>query len=175
MLLRKINSVLSLLVTVLLLDHSIFNAVWMLSQGSIAKTTALSWVLFGTMLAHAVLCIIFGIQAHRGEAKQQSNAYAPVNLSVKIQRIGGLILIPLTVLHVLGTIGVIQPPQVIHAILPPLFFAVCLLHVAVSGSKAFITLGIGSAKLIKVVDIAVKALSAVIFIANVVGFYLYLV
>ena len=174
MLLRKINAVLSLIVSVLLLDHSIFNAVWMLSQGSVAKTTALSWVLFGLMMVHAIFCIIFGIQAHRGEEKQNADAYTPVNLSTKIQRIGGLLLIPFSVLHMLGTVGVIQPPQAIHAVIPPLFFALCLVHLAISGSKAFITLGIGSAKLIKIVDIAVKALCVATLIASVVGFYLYL-
>ena len=174
MLLRKINAVLSLLITVLLFDHAIFNAVWMLSQGSIAKTTILSRVLFGLMMVHAILCIIFGIQAHRDEEKQKPNAYTQVNISTKIQRIGGVLLIPFSVLHILGAVGVIQPPQVIHAIIPPVFFALCLAHVAISGSKAFITLGIGSAKLIKIVDIAVKALCAATLIASVVGFYLYL-
>ena len=174
MVLRKINAVLSLLITVLLFDHAIFNAVWMLSQGSIAKTTILSWVLFGLMMVHAILCIIFGIQAHRDEEKQKSNAYTQVNISTKIQRIGGLLLIPFSVLHILGTVGVIQPPQVIHAIIPPLFFALCLAHVAISGSKALITLGVGEAKLIKIVDIAVKVLCAVTLIASVIGFYLYL-
>lgn len=174
MTLRKINAVLSIVITVLLLDHAIFNAVWMLSKGSFAKTTVLSWVLFGLMMVHAVLCIIFGIQAHRGEEKQNANAYTKVDISTKIQRIGGLLLIPFSVFHILGTIGVMQPPQVIHAILPPLFFALCMLHVAISGSKALITLGIGNAKLIKGVDIAVKALCAATLIAGVVGFYLYL-
>ena len=174
MVLRKINAVLSLVITVLLFDHAIFNAVWMLSQGSIAKTTILSWVLFGLMMVHAIICIIFGIQAHRDEEKQKSNAYTQVNISTKIQRIGGVLLIPFSVLHILGTVGVIQPPQVIHAIIPPLFFALCLAHVAISGSKALITLGIGKAKLIKIVDIAVKVLCAVTLIAGVIGFYLYL-
>ena len=174
MLLRKTNAVLSLLITVLLFDHAIFNAVWMLSQGSIAKTTILSWVLFGLMMVHAIICIIFGIQAHRDEEKQKSNTYTQVNISTKIQRIGGVLLIPFSVLHILGTVGVIQPPQVIHAIIPPLFFALCLAHVAISGSKALITLGVGEAKLIKIVDIAVKVLCAVTLIASVIGFYLYL-
>ena len=97
-----------------------------------------------------------------------------MNISTKIQRIGGVLLIPFSVLHILGTVGVIQPPQVIHAIIPPLFFALCLAHVAISGSKALITLGIGKAKLIKIVDIAVKVLCAVTLIAGVIGFYLYL-
>ena len=172
--LRKINAVLSIVITVLLLDHAIFNAVWMLSQGSFAKTTVLSWVLFGLMMVHAILCIIFGIQAHKGADKNNAT-YNQVNLSTKIQRFGGLLLIPFTVLHILGTIGVMQPPQVIHAILPPLFFALCMVHVAISGSKALITLGIGNAKLIKIIDIAVKALCALTLIAGVAGFYLYLV
>ena len=169
--LRKINAVLSIVITVLLMLHAIVNAVWMFSQGSFAKTAVLSWALFGLMMVHAVFCIIFGIQAHRGEEEQ--NAYTKVDIFTKIQRFGGLLLIPFSVLHALGAIGVIQPPQVIHAILPTVFFALCMVHVAISGSKALITLGIGNAKLIKIVDIAVKALCAVTLIASVVGFYLY--
>ena len=78
-------------------------------------------------------------------------------------------------LHVLGVVGITNPPQLVHAILPPLFFAFSLMHVAVSVSKAFITLGIGNAKAIKAIDIAVKMLCAVTLVADIVGFYLYVV
>jgi hypothetical protein len=78
-------------------------------------------------------------------------------------------------LHVLGTVGVIQPPQAVHAILPPLFFTVALMHTAVSTSKAFITLGIGNVKTVKVIDITIKVICALTLVADIVGFYLYLV
>jgi hypothetical protein len=45
-------------------------------------------------------------------------------------------------------------------------------HTAISFSKAFITLGIGNAKFIKVVDIVMTILCILIFIASVVGLYL---
>jgi hypothetical protein len=46
-------------------------------------------------------------------------------------------------------------------------------HIAVSVSKAFITLGIGNAKFIKGVDISTKAICAITLVADIVGFYLY--
>ena len=98
-----------------------------------------------------------------------------MNISTIIQRASGVALIMFTLLHVGGTMGYLQPPPAVHAILPPLFFAVSLMHTAISTSKAFITLGIGNAKIVKTVDIAVKVLCGVTLIADVVGFYLYLV
>ena len=46
MLLRKINAVISLLITLLLMDHAIFMGVWMLSEGGIDQNaTKLPWLL----------------------------------------------------------------------------------------------------------------------------------
>ena len=47
------------------------------------------------------------------------------------------------------------------------------MHTAISTSKAFITLGIGSAMFVKTVDIAVKVICGVTLVADIVGFYLY--
>ena len=60
----------------------------------------------------------------------------------------------------------------LHAILHPLFFAIVLAHVAVSVSKAMITLGIGNAKVIKVVDVVMKVICIATFVAGIIGFYL---
>ena len=62
-------------------------------------------------------------------------------------------------------------PKILHTIMHPLFFGVCSMHIAVSVSKAMITLGIGNAKTVKIVDIIIKILCAVIWIASVIGFY----
>ena len=175
MLLRKINAVLSLLCTILLLDHAIFHAAWMLSGCSIPKSATVSWVLFFLMMSHAVISIVLAIRGHKGAEKRKCNTYPKLNVPTNIQRASGMLLIVFTMLHVLGTVGVLQPPQVVHAILPPLFFALALMHVAVSGSKALITLGIGSAKMVKWIDILVKAICAATWIADVIGFYLYVV
>lgn len=174
MLLRKINAVISLLITFLLMDHSIFMGAWMLSKGSIPQNASmLPRFLFILMMVHAIMCIVMGIRAHKGTEKGKYNGYSKMNVPTYIQRISGVILIIFTTLHVLGASGVMQPPLFIHAVVPVLFFALSLMHVAVSASKAFITLGIGTAKFVKVVDIVVKIICCATLIADVVGFYLY--
>ena len=57
MLMRKINAGLSLLTAFLLLDHAIFNAVRMISRGTIEKGgTFMSWILFVCgYVAHAII------------------------------------------------------------------------------------------------------------------------
>ena len=81
-------------------------------------------------------------------------------------------MIVFTVLHVLGATGAMQPPQFVHVIVPPIFFALSLAHVAVSASKALITLGIGNAKIVKITDIVIKLICCVTLIADVIGFYI---
>ena len=176
MLLRKINAGVSLLCTLLLMSHAIIHAVWMLSRGSIEKNaSAIPWVLFGLMLTHAFISIDLAISAHEGVEKRKCNSYPKMNVPTNIQRASGMAMILFTVLHILGTIGVLQPPPAVHAVLPPLFFTIALMHTAISTSKAFITLGIGNVKLVKTVDVLVKVICVATLIADVVGFYLYLV
>ena len=172
--LRKINAGLSLLCTILLLDHAIFLAAWMLSRGAIANNaTPLPWILVWAMAAHAILSILLGILGHKGAEKRKCNSYPKLNAATLFQRIGGILLLIFTIPHVAGASGAMTPPQLVHAVLPPLFFTLALAHVAVSASKAFITLGIGNARFIKVAGIAFQVLCAVTLIADVVGFYLF--
>ena len=176
MILRKINAWLSLFTTFMFMDHAIFHAAWMLSRGSIVKSADnMPWILFAMMMVHAVISIVLAVLGHKGEEKRECKSYSNMNIPTNIQRASGVSLIVLTILHVAGTVGILQPPRIIHAILPPIFFAVALMHAAVSTSKAFITLGIGSARFIKIADIVMKALCALTLIADVAGFYLYLV
>ena len=175
MILRKINSVLSLITTFLLMDHAIFNAVWMLSKGTVSKSTTLSWVLVGFMAVHAIISMSLGMSANRVPVSATEKSYPQNNVVTIIQRVSGMLLILLTVFHVLGATGVMTPPTIVHAIIPTLFFAVALAHTAISTSKAFIGLGIGNAKVVKVIDIAVKVVCAATLVADAVGFYLYLV
>ena len=174
MILRKINACVSLLTTIMLLKHAIFNAVWMLSGCSIEKpVNGMSHIMFVLMMVHAIISIFLGVLGHKGAEKRKCNNYANLNKSTNIQRMSGVFLIPLTVLHIAGTLGFIQPPKLVHAMLPPIFFAVALMHVAISTGRAFITLGIGNARLFKVVDITVKVICGATFIADITGFYLY--
>ena len=174
MLMRKINAGLSLLTTFLLLDHAIFNAVRMISRGTVEKSgTFMSWILFGLMLAHAVISIDLAISAHSETEKRKCKSYPKLNVSTIVQRISGIVLILFTALHVAGAAGFMTPPPMIHATVPAVFFTIALAHAAVSTSKAFITLGIGNAGLVKAVDIAAKVICAATLIAALSGFYLY--
>ena len=178
MLLRKINAGLSLLSTVLLLDHVIFNAVRMLSRGSIEKTVNfMPWALTAIVALHAFISIDIVVSDHMNseKTKQKSKNYLKMNLPTIIQRASGVCMVIFAGLHIAGATGALQPPPAVHAILPTLFFAVALAHTAISTGKAFITLGIGNAKTVKVVDVMVKVVCAIALIAAVAGFYLYLV
>ena len=175
MALRKINAVTSLLSTLLLLIHAITLAIWMLSRGTIVINTGIMpWVLLGIMLAHAMISIDLAISAHsETNEKHKFKSYPKENIPTIIQRASGMALILFTALHVAGAAGFMQPPQIVHAIVPPLFFTIALMHTAISTNKAFITLGIGDAKFIKVLGIAMKVICITTLIADIIGFYLH--
>lgn len=175
MLLRKINAVLGLLSTLLLLGHAIFLAVWMLSMGAIPMgAKPMAWVLLGLMAAHAFISILLAFLGHKGAEKRKCKQYSRLNVPTVVQRASGILLILLTGQHVAWAMRVWTLSRAVYAVLPPLFFALSLAHVAVSFSKAFITLGIGNATFIKVTDVLMKMLCAAVLIADVAGFYLYL-
>lgn len=174
MLLRKVNAWLSLLITILILDHSIFNAVWMLSMGAVVKSESkASFMMIILMVIHAVISIALAGSCRKGAEKRKSREYKRLNAQTIVQRISGGAMLLFTALHVAGTLGIMQPPQLVHVIVPPLFFTIVLAHVAVSTDKAFITLGFGNAKFIKALGVAMKVLCIVTLIADVIGFYLY--
>ena len=175
MILRKINAVVSLATTVLLLDHAISHSLWMLSDGSIVKYPICTpWILFALMMFHAIISIAFAILGHKGAEKKKCKSYANLNVPAFIQRATGVSLIVLTTLHVAGAVGVLQPPKLVHGVLLPVFFAICMLHTAISTNKAFITLGIGNAAFIKISDVIIKLICGATLIAGVIGFYNYL-
>ena len=174
MLLRKINAVFSLLSTVLLLTHAIIVAIWTLSRGHIAISAGIMpWVLVGIMLTHAMISIDLAISAHSEGEKRKFKSYPKLNIPTMVQRISGILLILFTALHVAGAAGFMQPPHLVHAILPPLFFTIAMMHTAISAGKAFITLGIGDAKVYNKIDIAIKLICAVTLICDITGFYLH--
>lgn len=172
--LRKINAGFSLITSALLFVHAIFLAVWMLSRGSVPNTEKFApWILTGVTAVHALLSIGVMISSHIGDKSHKGKAYPKLNVSTIVQRVTGILMLLFTWLHVAGAAGYMTPPQVVHAIVPPLFFALTMAHVAVSVSKAFITLGVGSAKFVNRVDIAIKVICVVTLIADVIGFYLH--
>ena len=175
MLLRKINAILSLLTTLFLLNHAIFSSVRMLSKGSVEQSAPFApWILTGLMAAHAFISIMLAFSAIFEGEKCKCKSYPKMNRSTIIQRVSGILLMVFTALHITGTTGVFNPPHIVHAIVHPLFFAIALMHTAVSVDKAFITLGIGNAKFVKAVSIVTKLICAAILIAAVAGLYVYI-
>lgn len=175
MLLRKINAIISLLTTIFLLDHAVFSSVWMLSKGSVEQSAPIvPRMLVCLMAIHAFISIYFAISAHKGCERRKVNSYPKMNSAAIFQRVSGLLLIVFTALHVAGAMGAMQLPGIVHDIVPPVFFTIALAHAAVSTSKAFITLGIGSAKFIKGLNIAMKLICVTTLIADIIGFYLYI-
>ena len=170
--LRKINAIISMLIVVLLFDHAIFYSVVMLSRYRIAAhATVLPWVITILVVIHAILSIAMAVLGHKGTENRKCNMYNRLNAKTMLQRYSGLLMIVLLVVHIVGS-GTHFQPKMLHAVLHPIFFAVVLMHLAVSMSKAFITLGIGNAKLVKVFDVVMPVVCCIIFAAAVVGFYL---
>ena len=174
MILRKINAVFSLICTILVLGHAISLAVWMLSQGAALRAPSiLSRALTVAVAIHAILCIVLMIIAHKGGKKIKGNQYPELNSATIFQRFSGILIIVFSVLHILGAAGITETPQVVHAIVPPLFFTLILAHTAVSTVRAFIALGIGNARFIKCADVVIKTICVATLLADIIGFYLF--
>ena len=172
--LRKINAGVSLLTTALLLVHAISISFWMLSRGEIPKPSGLMpWILTGCMALHVFISIDMVVTGIMSEKGSKGKKYPRLNASTFLQRASGMLLILFTALHIAGATGAMTPPPAVHAVVPVLFFTIAMLHAAVSTGKAFITLGIGDAKVFKAADVAVKVICGVTLVADVIGFYLH--
>ena len=174
MLMRKINAIISLLATLFLLDHAIFTSVWMLSRGAVEQSAPVApWILAGLVALHAFIGIYIAVSSHMEGETRKVKSYPKMNRVTIFQRVSGLLLIIFAVLHIAGASGAMNPPHIVHTIVPPLFFAIALAHAAFSTDKAFITLGIGNARFIKVLSVIIKVICALTLISAIAGFYLY--
>lgn len=170
---RKINVAVSLLTAVMLLLHAILLSIWILSGGHTVKPAGLmGWIVMGLMIVHALISIDLALSAHAETQTRKGKSYPKMNIPTIIQRVTGILMAPTAALYIAGATGLMVPPPAVHVIVPPLFFAIVLTHIAVSTSKALITLGIGNAKFIKVVDIVMKVICGATLIAGVIGIYL---
>lgn len=170
--LRKLNAVASLITTILFLNHAIFYSVWMLFRGGIRRPAeAIPWILVVMAVVHAALSVAMAVLAHKGEEKRKYRTYAKLNAQTMIQRMTGILMLFFLIVHIFGAATHFQY-KVIHSVCDPLFFAVVLAHTAVSTGRAFVTLGVGTAKFIKVFNLFMAILCGVVLIASAVGFYL---
>lgn len=174
MILRKTNAVLSLLTTFLLFVHAIRLSAWMMSGGSVlVPSKIMPWVLAGLMVAHAAISIYQAIAAEADAEEVKIRQYPKQNSATMVQRATGILLVVLLALHVTSGSNHFQP-KLLHAFVEPLFFAAAFAHVSVSLSKALITFGIGTAKVIKAVDVVMKIFCGAALVFGVVSLYIYL-
>jgi uncharacterized membrane protein SirB2 len=88
MLLRKINAVISLLTTILLLDHVIFSSVWMLSKGSVEQSAPIApWILAGFLGIHAFISICFVFSDREEGETRKVKSYLRLNRVTVFQRV----------------------------------------------------------------------------------------
>ena len=91
---RKVNAVISLISTILILVHAIFYSVWMLFRAGFAKMSVFpSRILVVLMMAHAIISIVLAILGHKGADKKKCNNYPEMNKQTYVQRISGVLLI----------------------------------------------------------------------------------
>lgn len=170
--LKKINAGVGLGATVLLMIHAIYCSVWMLSRCSIAKyADAFPRVLSAVMAVHVILSAVIMLTCRRGKRGEKDKKYLRLNIETYIQRGTGILMLLMLGLHIAGSFNHFQP-KLLHAALHPVFFAVSLLHVSVSAGRALITLGVGGAKTVRAVNIAMHILCGATFVAGAIGFYL---
>lgn len=169
---RKVNAIISLICSFLILIHGSYDALWMIMRGKMTTLPQfLPRVLVMFVIVHIILSIVTAIIASGGKKDPNSRMYKKENIKTMIQRMFGILIILLLPLHIIG-MGNHLTPKVLHSIIHPLFFLVVYAHTAISFSKAFITLGIGNAKFIKIVDRVIAILCMFIFIASIIGVYL---
>lgn len=170
--LKKLNAVLGLLIMLLLLDHSVCLSVWMLTRGAVfGPIMMMLHILLAVTLVHAFLSMCLCLFGH----EENTVAYPRLNRRTVIQRFSAVALIVLMFTHMMvfdcfyrgQTLNGLQ--KAIHAGACILYFAAVLTHVGTSLSKALITLGVGSPKLLRVVDWIVWSFCAVVMIAGSVG------
>ena len=168
---RKVNAVISLVCSFLILVHSSYDAVWMFMRGLLPMLPKpSSYVLMFLVIIHTVLSIVTAILGSKGKTKKDEKMYSKPNKETLLQRIFGIVIVLMIPLHILGMQSFLNP-KIIHAILHPIFFFVVCAHTGISFNKAFISLGIGNAKLIKVLGIVIRVVCITIFVASCIGMY----
>lgn len=170
--LRKVNAIISLVCTFLILVHGSYDVLWMILRGKI-KTISfpISNLLFIFVFIHIILSILTAILGSGKKKKENGKMYKKENIKTIIQRAFGILIIILLVPHIIGMRNHLTP-KILHSIIHPFFFLVVYGHTAISASKSFITLGIGNAKFIKIFDVVISIICILIFIISIVGLYL---
>ena len=168
---KKINARLSLLTSLLIFFHVGSTAYHYLTLHYIPILKKLSTHPFMlSVCLHAILAMSIVFFSSDGTKLEK---YPKQNVETILQRASALLILPLLILHI-NTLGLLNkcadsgkwPLFVLLLIFQPVFYATVFTHVAVSVSRALITLGrISSLETKKKVDRGVRILCAVFFTA----------
>ena len=165
---RKVNAGISLLCTLLIVAHAVCDSIWMFFHKSPTFPKVGSYVLVGLVALHAVLSIVTAILGSGKKTNKKEKFYKKENIKTLLQRMTGMLMVVLLFAHIFGMQKWLIP-HLLHTIIHPIFFLAVYVHTAISCSKAFVTLGIGNAKTIKVLDVAMGIFFALLFVLSVVG------
>lgn len=174
---KKLNACLGLAATVLGLFHIGFYSLWCLSKGQLPDIgRVLSPIFSITAVLHGLFSITMAILARKGirlPKGVQPRSYPALNRKTVLQRSSAILMLLLLPLHIIGA-NTHYAPWLLYTITQPLFFAAVLLHTALSFTKALISLGIGTVKGLRFLDIVISLVCAILMLASTCGFYLYL-
>lgn len=145
--LKKTNAAVSLLTSLALLIHVCYNIYSYLTlyyNPSLKKLTAIPFILFTCIHAICGMCSVFLLSDGT-----RLDIYQKQNRETVIQRVSAALIFPLLILH-LRTFDLLKtsagdrvlPLYILVTLLQIIFYAVTSAHVAVSFSRALITLGI---------------------------------
>ena len=165
---RKINAGVSLLCTLLIVAHAVCDTIWMFCHKLPTFPKVLSHVLVGLVALHAILSIVTAILGSGKKTNKQEKFYKKENIKTLLQRMTGMLMVVLLFAHIFGMKKWLVP-HLLHTIIHPIFFLVVYVHTAISCSKACITLGIGNAKTIRIIDVVISIFFALLFVVSVVG------
>lgn len=167
MVIKKINACITILATLMLFMHSIYQALTYVAHYHNSVITAiLGHSLEMVVWIHALIGLYFVCIKHDSKIIK----YKKLNLRTYIQRLSMIILLVLLVPHML-TFSILKhagsgPILLIVIIITVLFYGAIFTHIALSLSKALITLGIIiEDKQRKVVDIFMAVICGILFVA----------
>ena len=168
--LKKFNAIVAILATITLVIHigyNIFAYLTFYYNPMLKYLTAIPFMVLACIHAVCGMCVVF----LQGDGTRL-DIYQKQNRVTIIQRISAAMIFPLLILH-LQTFGLLKSMSekgqwfvfALLIILQILFFLTVAVHIAVSFSKAFITLGVlQDRKKQQLMDKIVYVLSALLFI-----------
>lgn len=167
---KKVNAVLGLAITTALLVHIIYEIyAYLTFYYNPVLTKILAFTTLGLGTLHILLSAFIVFISHD---KGKGIRYPSLNIRTLLQRISAVAIAVMLILHMntfaalSATAGTSRALFVTVLIVQVLFYLTVFVHIAVSASNAFITLGIiSSGKARKTLDIIIWILCVILFAA----------